>query len=151
MSKTIAEMPKPFRKIMHERFKTKNNRRAFKSDNDYKPFVFGSYRKDPMPVEIQHCIIQRYKLDDSYKKRPDTVKWFEWHVEEWLEDKNIHPTIVRHILPCDGKSLKKYHEMLITLPDFFFNCLVSSNNLSDKEIIDEKEYHRLEYELKKLF
>jgi hypothetical protein len=71
--------------------------------------------------------------------------WNEKQVDDWLNDKNIHPVIVENVRPSNGKLLSQLFSMQQEAPEFFYSSISSNKQITTREVA------LFAFELKTLF
>ena len=77
------------------------------------------------------------------------MSWSEVEVENWLNEKRIHPNIEHHLKPCDGSLLYEFYLIKKEAPDFFYRSLAINKNNFKPVLIRDVAVFSLE--LKKIF
>jgi hypothetical protein len=94
-----------------------------------------SISKDPVKNNNNSSINDTKKIEN----------WNEKQVDDWLNEKKIHPVIVENVRPSNGKLLSQLFSMQQEAPEFFYSSISSNKQIVTREIA------HFAFELKTLF
>ena len=70
----------------------------------------------------------KYGEKSGPKYNPETMS--EMDVRRWLHSNQIHESIIKYLLPCDGEMLKQIYDMRKRNPGFFDQSLFKINDMT---------------------
>lgn len=78
----------------------------------------------------------RGELKGKPPGKEEKISWSEKDVENWLNEKKFHQSIIDNIKPCTGKTLYQMYLILQAAPEFFYCAMRtdSNNNIHLKDL-----------------
>jgi hypothetical protein len=85
---------------------------------------------------------------DIKRPLPEAHSWNGALVKQWLEEKDIHTSIVNSILPCNGKLLYEIYMIKKEAPNYFYSSIIKEE---EEEVPSFRDMAIFSHELRQLF